>query len=147
MFFARLAQKMAFWVMCSIFIIELIIVIPSYIVREQVLLDGLEKIGLASVRPIIHLVDLTNDQANFTLMGQELTSGTVIVGGSIYENDGTLLDTFGEPPTLTLDDLAGNETWEDMVRFRRYVRHPSLSFYVDKVARRRWFNAHNIPAP
>ena len=39
-FSARLAQKMAFWVMCSIFVIELIIVIPSYIVREQVLLDS-----------------------------------------------------------------------------------------------------------
>lgn len=108
-FLARLAQKIAFWVMCSIFVIELIIVVPSYVVREQDLLDGLENIALASVRPIIRLVDLKSDDVEFEQMGQELTRGSVIVGGSIYQSDGILLETFGELPTLTLDDLVGNE--------------------------------------
>ncbi len=109
-FSSRLAQKIAFWVMCGIFVIELIIVIPSYIVREQVLLDSLEQIGLASVRPIIRLVDLRTDKVNVDELGEELTRGTVIVGGSIYQSDGTLVETFGELPMLTLDDLTGNKT-------------------------------------
>eukprot|EP00977_Amphora_coffeiformis_P018354 scaffold6420_cov168-Amphora_coffeaeformis.AAC.32 len=40
-----------------------------------------------------------------------------------------------------------NETWFDLVRYRRDVEEPSLAFYVDKVARRRWFAANGIPCP
>ena len=43
--------------------------------------------------------------------------------------------------------IKGNETWFDLVRYRRDVQEPTLPFYVDKVARRRWLQAHQIPAP
>ena len=34
--------------------------------------------------------------------------------------------------------LIGNETWVDLLGYRRDAEFPSLSFYVDKIARKRW---------
>jgi hypothetical protein len=34
--------------------------------------------------------------------------------------------------------LKGNETWIELLEYRRDATHPSLSFYVDKVAFKRW---------
>ena len=34
--------------------------------------------------------------------------------------------------------LGGNETWIELLEYRRDATHPSLSFYVDKVAFKRW---------
>jgi len=34
--------------------------------------------------------------------------------------------------------LKGNETWIELLEYRRDAKHPSLSFYVDKVAFKRW---------
>ena len=34
--------------------------------------------------------------------------------------------------------LKGNETWIELLEYRRDAIHPSLSFYVDKVAFKRW---------
>ena len=34
--------------------------------------------------------------------------------------------------------LKGNETWIELLEYRRDAMHPSLSFYVDKVAFKRW---------
>ena len=34
--------------------------------------------------------------------------------------------------------LIGNETWVDLIGYRRDAQFPSLSFYVDKIARKRW---------
>lgn len=34
--------------------------------------------------------------------------------------------------------IIGNETWVDLIGYRRDAEFPSLSFYVDKVARKRW---------
>lgn len=114
-FFARLSQKIAFWVMCSILLIEAIIVIPSYIVREQELLNNLERVGLATILPIMHLVDLENANSDLPL-GEKLTKGTVIVGASIYQADGQLVESFGEPPTLSLADLNDQEAVYDLNR-------------------------------
>jgi len=40
--------------------------------------------------------------------------------------------------------LIGNETWIDLIGYRRDSEFPSLSFYVDKVARKRWLPTTNI---
>ena len=35
-------------------------------------------------------------------------------------------------------NIQGNETWIELLEYRRDATHPSLSFYVDKVAFKRW---------
>lgn len=41
--------------------------------------------------------------------------------------------------------IVGDEIWEDMIEYRRKLNRPSMSFYVDKVARKRWLPSQNIP--
>lgn len=43
--------------------------------------------------------------------------------------------------------IIGNETWKDMLVLRRDLQRPSLSFYVDKVARKRWLPKVGLPSP
>ena len=43
--------------------------------------------------------------------------------------------------------IGGDEGWDDLVRYRRKLRRPSISFYGDKVAQKRWMRAMNIPVP
>jgi hypothetical protein len=45
------------------------------------------------------------------------------------------------------DQLLGNETWKDLVALRRVAQRRSLSFYVDKVARKRWLPTVGVPSP
>jgi hypothetical protein len=43
--------------------------------------------------------------------------------------------------------IQGNETWDDLVWIRHDLRRPSISFYGDKVASKRWMEAVGIPTP
>ena len=45
------------------------------------------------------------------------------------------------------DQITGNETWQDLVRYRRDAQRRSLCFFVDKVARKRWLKTVGIPSP
>mmetsp|Transcript_17769 Transcript_17769/g.32157 ORF Transcript_17769/g.32157 Transcript_17769/m.32157 type:complete len:460 (-) Transcript_17769:302-1681(-) len=38
------------------------------------------------------------------------------------------------------DQITGNEGWWDLVKYRHDLKRPSLSFYVDKIAQRRWMH-------
>ena len=76
--------------------------------------------------------------------------------GLLNENDDTITVTSAiieqeeEPPFELFEDfdlssqLIGNETWVDLIGYRRDAEHPSLSFYVDKIARKRWLPTTNI---
>jgi hypothetical protein len=43
------------------------------------------------------------------------------------------------------DMIVGNENWKDMIEYRRQLDRPSVSFYVDKVARKRWLPKQGMP--
>lgn len=45
------------------------------------------------------------------------------------------------------DWIRGNETWMDLILIRRHLQRPSLSFYSDKVARKRWLGERGYPQP
>ena len=76
--------------------------------------------------------------------------------GLLNENDDMITVTSAivkqveEPPFELFEDfdlssqLIGNETWVDLIGYRRDAEHPSLSFYVDKIARKRWLPTTNI---
>jgi hypothetical protein len=40
--------------------------------------------------------------------------------------------------------ISGDEGWKDIIEYRRTLDRPSLSFYVDKVARKRWLPSKGI---
>ncbi|OEU14551.1 hypothetical protein FRACYDRAFT_241098 [Fragilariopsis cylindrus CCMP1102] len=93
----------------------------------------------------------------------EFTFSSFIVAGVdlaqfdlLNENDDTRKATSAiikqeeEPPFELFEDfdlssqLIGNETWVDLIGYRRDAEHPSLSFYVDKIARKRWLPTTKI---
>ena len=43
--------------------------------------------------------------------------------------------------------IRGDEEWDDLIAYRRILRRPSISFYGDKVAQKRWMNVMKIPTP
>lgn len=57
------------------------------------------------------------------------------------------------PPFLLYEDfdigmmVRGDEMWKEMVAYRRRLERPSLSWYVDKVARKRWLGRQGFPQP
>ncbi|CAB9521537.1 expressed unknown protein [Seminavis robusta] len=69
-------------------------------------------------------------------------------------NDGSLKGKQRKTPPFQLygsfdlgQMIVGNETWDDLVRYRRDLQRPALSFYVDKVARRRWLQSQGVSTP
>ena len=57
--------------------------------------------------------------------------------------------TSAEPYELFVDFdighlIKGDEGWKDMIEYRRSLDRPSISFYVDKVARKRWLPTKGI---
>jgi hypothetical protein len=58
-----------------------------------------------------------------------------------------------EPPFELFEDfdishlIEGNEGWLDLLAYRSKLKRPSLSFYVDKVARKRWLPTQGYDQP
>jgi hypothetical protein len=45
------------------------------------------------------------------------------------------------------DQITGDESWDDLTAYRRVLERPSLSFYIDKVARKRWLPTVGFSQP
>mmetsp|Transcript_19499 Transcript_19499/g.36866 ORF Transcript_19499/g.36866 Transcript_19499/m.36866 type:complete len:459 (-) Transcript_19499:112-1488(-) len=61
---------------------------------------------------------------------------------------------FGKVPLFQLFDdfdissmIRGDEDWPDLMEYRNGLTRPTLSFYVDKVARKRWLPTMGFPQP
>ena len=114
---ARLSRKIAFWVFLSLVIIEAIILVPSYQRREQELLDDLEQVGLATVKPWVSLHHLgLSGELSGGLSGQALTApqnsllfDNHLLGTRIYTPSGELVATFGELPLLTFANVQNEQ--------------------------------------
>lgn len=105
----------------SIFIIEVILLIPSIIRREKELLNQIEEIteGKVSVLTEITAPGLKEetDQQIYEQLSNliklkkiKLTDNLKheIVGGSLYTSEGKLIGSFGEKPKLSFSDIEGN---------------------------------------
>jgi hypothetical protein len=74
---------------------------------------------------------------------------------SDYVVAGTNLASYNvkHPQFLLFDDfdigsmVKGNEIWMQMIKYRNIVDRPTLSWYVDKVARKRWLGERRYPQP
>ena len=93
---ARLSRKIAFWVFLSLVVIEAIILVPSYQRREQELLDDLERVGLATVKPWISLHHLQRSGQVPSAADSRTQSYTI---------SGELVASFGESPELAFANL------------------------------------------
>ncbi|MFB2923477.1 adenylate/guanylate cyclase domain-containing protein [Aerosakkonema funiforme] len=108
-FKARLSQRIIFWVFISIVLIEVIILIPSYYMRESELLWQIEDVSSAIVTSISRLTAQEVDNNKLLEEIKKITHGSVILGVAIYQPNGQLIGICGEPPEITFSDLKGKD--------------------------------------
>ena len=98
---SRLSQRIVSWVFFSILIIEFVILIPSYGTRRKELLVQLEETSdqvLVAVKGN-SMMDMDQEELLDNL-SDILHENTKIVGVALYDLDGSLVDSYGEPPML-----------------------------------------------
>jgi hypothetical protein len=109
-FKARLARHIGLWVIVSVLLIEIIILVPSYLTQKKWQLEQLEHFGFITVLPIVRLSDSTTTAGALLSTAERVTADSRIVGGAIYQaGDGRLLGMFGEPPALTFSAMQGRD--------------------------------------
>ena len=115
---ARLSKRIASWVFLSIVLIEVIILVPSVLRRERELLNYLRALSTAQALGRLDSQALTNLKDDMLVdYLQGLQTNGVLLGGAIYDLDGTQVGRFGEAPQLTLTEIQSG-----MARDRYYRR-------------------------
>ncbi len=100
---ARLSQRIAYWVFLSIVVIEGVILVPSVLRRERELLGYLRAFSTAQALGRLDTATLANLQDEMLVdYLQGIQTNEVILGGAIYDLDGTQVGSFGEMPQITL---------------------------------------------
>ncbi|MEO1067793.1 MAG: ATP-binding protein [Cyanobacteria bacterium J06638_6] len=119
---ARLSKRIAYWVFLSIVMIEAVILVPSVLRREQELLGYLRAISTAQALGRLDGATMGNlqDEGLVDYL-QGIQTNQVILGGAIYDIDGTRVGSFGEVPELTLS--RGEMDWMVERYYRRQNRY------------------------
>ncbi|MBT5191687.1 MAG: PAS domain S-box protein, partial [Rhodospirillaceae bacterium] len=105
-FTCRLCRNVALFVLVSILLVEGAILVPSYRNYERDLLLRLEQVGGAIVGAALRGKGHQNKR-NVLLASRLMLAAPEIVGGVVYDVDGGMIGTFGEPPDLTLQGGSG----------------------------------------
>ena len=117
----RLCWRVTVFVFLSILVVELAILVPSYLRLRQNLLDQLESKGLAVLSASIHGQLASGSGIPIFDFG-DAEMIRPLVGLRLYSSAGNLLGSFGEAPRIgleQLDALDGNRLWRS--RNGRYL--------------------------
>lgn len=119
---ARLSRRIVSWVFLSIVVIELIILIPSVYRRERELLNYLTALASAQATGLLDVGTMTDLQETRLLNYlSRLQRNPVVLGGALYDQQGHLIGTFGEPPQLSL--VQARQRWGHDQYFRWQQRY------------------------
>jgi len=97
----RLCWRITLAVFVAIFVVEAVILVPSYQNYQRDLLARLDEVGRGAVTASFAL-DGGSDRQLLDV-GQTLTRVSRLTGGAIYTPGGTVIGTFGERPEITLE--------------------------------------------
>jgi class 3 adenylate cyclase len=129
-FKARLSQKIVLGVFLSLFVIEVIIFIPSYTRREYELLMQLEERSGAIVNSIVRLTQ-EDMMANkkFREKAKTVAEDSLILGIAIYNSEGQLIETFGrELPEASFNDIEAQNIYRN---FDRQINRYDIGWPAD----------------
>ena len=121
---SRLSRRIVFWVFLSIVLIEAIILVPSVMRRERELLDYLRSLSAAQAEGVLSTkpdLNVANDAGVLKYL-ELLLANPVILGGALYRQDGVLVGTFGEAPTLSLRSALTPRRWHHSDRYERQTQ-------------------------
>ena len=105
----RLSRRIVFWVFVSVIVIETIILIPSFIKRENELVSHLKEVSRARVEMILEFVPGKISERKLFEHITRMQQVSVVKGGALYRSDGTAAGVFGEPPALPTDVAKAGE--------------------------------------
>ncbi len=109
---ARLSQRISLWILASIFLIELIILIPSVYRRKQELLQQLVMMSSGKVAWIVATYPSQSEAEFFKQLTHLQQLDSLVIGGAVYKlPDGELLGEFGEPPQLSFLEAQQSESF------------------------------------
>ncbi|MBM3581775.1 MAG: HAMP domain-containing histidine kinase [Alphaproteobacteria bacterium] len=97
----RLCRRVTAATFVAIFVIEAVILVPSYFRREGELLTRLEETSLAAARTAMRLTPRKDLAADIAASLGVSAGSTPLLGVTLYYPDGRFVDSFGEVPTLT----------------------------------------------
>jgi adenylate cyclase len=128
---SRLSRQIVAWVFLSLLVIEAIVFIPSYQRRRQEQLKALEQLSQELLFAVkAGVMGNLAPAAVLSLLESQLNPNSVVRGAALYQVDGTLLHSFGEPPELDLTNIGPDDVRKQIHRepARYDVAWPSSRF-------------------
>jgi adenylate cyclase len=109
---ARLSRRVAAWVFLSLMLVEVVILVPSFVNRRRELLLRKEQVSQelldAAKQNYMQGQDL---KTIFDRFGQQSSTSSVIKGATLYKSNGQLVSQFGEPTELHLLEIRTKSYW------------------------------------
>ena len=99
---SRLCWNVGLAVFASIVFIESAILIPSTLNYER---DRIDRLQLAGAHAVSAWLRLAPPVKGSLSRGEEVTAVALLLGGAVYDADGSLIGVFGERPDLGFDGL------------------------------------------
>ncbi|WP_413168218.1 adenylate/guanylate cyclase domain-containing protein [Capilliphycus salinus ALCB114379] len=119
---AGLSKRISVWILASIFLIELIILVPSVYRRKQELLEQLAEVSSGKVAWIIATYPYQSEAELLQQLINLNELDTSVKGGAVYKlPEGKLIGDFGEMPQLSFEQA---KLGQDI-----YLRTPSGDRY------------------
>ena len=132
LFRSRLSRRIELWVFVSILAIEAILLIPSVYRREQELLDHLQALSSARASGIL-TGGLANSDAELLNQLKMIQQDKMVLGGALYQSDGTFVGDFGEPPQLSFEQVERKGKVDALSRWsKRYDAPWSMAPLQDR---------------
>lgn len=106
-FKSHLSRQIILWIFASIVVIETIILIPSVHKKEKELVDQVKEVVFGKIVWILMTYPQSSSPQLLEEIKQIQTNSNLgkIVGGSLYQENGILIGTFGEPPQLSWQEI------------------------------------------
>jgi PAS domain S-box-containing protein len=116
---SRLGRRISAAVIVSILVIEFVILIPSYLrfEREQIA-HLVESAETALVSAYAQHADAP--PAQLLEVGEAIVQSTIIAGGTLYDQAGQTIGTFGDAPMLQPEDYRPNPSISETADGARY---------------------------
>lgn len=103
---SRLSQRIVFYVFVSVVVIETIILIPSTMKREKELFQHMRSVAWGQIEVLMTLLPPTADASQVFEQVRQLQGFSEIVGGTLYDLDGQMIGSFGEPPGISFSEIT-----------------------------------------
>ncbi|TAE53499.1 MAG: adenylate/guanylate cyclase domain-containing protein [Nostocales cyanobacterium] len=110
LFQAKLSRYIVTWVFTSLVVVEIAILIPSYLRRENELLSKLENVSNEVFSDFVYKVEQgEHPQEMLNMTTRKLKPESVIRGVILYQADGKLIKKVGETPEISYQDVVNSQ--------------------------------------